>query len=149
MLTIENFDTVCQQCGLTELKREFDEIIIYGIVHDGHPTMQVEYSDCMDDDYADVIVSLDDFHSALGDFHSMRNPLESTTTDWLKHAIDDASAAYDRAELKAGSSEVNLYDLNRLLRTLSYGECDRLTEFNAVLSGTTLKDIFDKVTKRD
>ena len=149
MLKLETFDTVCKQCMLTELRREFDEWVVYGMVTDGKPTLQVEYSNCMDDDYPDVIVSLDNFHSALGDFHSIRKPLESATAEWLKHVIELAKTAHDRAELKAGSTEVNLYELNRLLRTVSYGECERLTEFKAVLTGTTVKEMFDKVTKRD
>jgi hypothetical protein len=146
MLTIEEFDKVCKDAGLTEIQREFEEIIKYALNgDDGHAVMTVEYCDCIEDDYTSVTVGVDKFHSIFSGYSYISKSVPSSTAEWLSKEIEKARAAIAEADGVKGRKHIALGELRSMLASLSCDQLDNHSDFTLDLGDMTVWEFYGKL----
>ena len=149
MLTIEEFDRVCKDAGLTEIQREYDEIITYALNgEDGNAVMKVEYCDCMEDDDTSVTVRVDKFHAIFSGYSYISKSVPSSTADWLSEEIEKARAAIAEADGVKGRKRIALGELRSMLASLSCDQLDNNSDFAVNLGDMTVWEFYEKLTKK-
>lgn len=148
MLTIEEFDRVCKDAGLTEIQREFDEIIMYALNgEDGRAVMKVEYCDCMEDDDTSVTVRVDRFHAIFSGYSYISKSVPSSTAEWLAEEIEKARSAIAEADGVKGRKRIALGELRSMLASLSCSELDNNSDIAVNLGDMTVWEFYEKLTK--
>jgi hypothetical protein len=148
MLTIEEFDKVCKDAGLTEIQREFGEIIKYALNgDDGHTVMTVEYCDCMEDDDTSVTVCVDKFHAIFSGYSYISKSVPSSTAEWLSKEIETARSAIAEADGVKGRNRITLGELRSIMASLSYSQLGNHSDFALNLGDMTVWEFYEKLTK--
>jgi hypothetical protein len=142
-MEISEFEKICQQEGLDLIKQDSNEIIEYGKILNGHVALSVEWSDCMEDDYSKIFVSLGTVYASISGFCNDENCIERTDRSWLEAKIKSAKESLSVAKEKLNTNYPDMTILAKVMSCLSLNEKERLSKIKVNLGKRTLGEIYE------